>query len=154
MAKSKPQKSKASICVVEPLEPRVLFSADISVVLPDITADNNVEEVLPSPDLLDYVQVDQPDKFSGEIAFIDQKVPDAERLSEKLRFQGHTVVEVPASASGLDFVTSTLKNFNDVSSVHIISHSDGQRVQLGDTWITSDLLKQNQAQLQLSLIHI
>jgi len=144
MANSKPGKNQVPHYKLELLEPRILFSADVSALLPDISPDDSVEEKF-APVAL---QIDQPDDFSGAITFINQNVPEADLLAEKLRFQGHTVIEVSDSVSGLDVITSTLKSFSDVSSIHIISHSDGQSVQVGDTWVTDELLEQNHAQLE------
>ncbi len=78
-----------------------------------------------------------------EVVFVDAGVEDSETLLAGLRGDGQDstqwlIVELSADEDGIEQITETLAGLSGVDAVHIISHGDGQGIQLGDTRLDVD----------------
>ncbi len=78
-----------------------------------------------------------------EVVFIDGGVDDAETLLDGLRGnrEDHTqwlVLELSADEDGIDQITHALSKLSGVDAVHILSHGDGEGIQLGNTRLDVD----------------
>ena len=80
-----------------------------------------------------------------QVVFVDEGVQDRDVLVQDLVTNGDAevqwlVVELSSEADGIAQVTSVLSQLSGVDAVHIVSHGDGNGIQLGDTCLlyTSD----------------
>ena len=78
-----------------------------------------------------------------EVVFVDAGVEDAQTLLDGLRGDGEEqtqwlIVELSADEDGVDQITRTLSQLSGVDAIHILSHGDGQGIQLGNTRLDVD----------------
>ena len=78
-----------------------------------------------------------------EVVFIDAGVEDSQTLLDALRGEGEDqtqwlVVELNVDEDGIEQITQRLSRLNDVDAIHIVSHGDGEGLQLGDTKLNID----------------
>ncbi|TAL19632.1 MAG: DUF4347 domain-containing protein, partial [Aquabacterium sp.] len=156
----KTSRSKPPIgpALVEELESRLLYSADVEGVLPGAAA------LLPQPVEQSAVasvtdaaaQQAAASASSGaaavtqarvELVFVDASLPDADQLIAALRQQagdGRTleVVKLDAQRDGLEQITRALAGRHDIDAVHLIGHGDAQGLQIGATRLDADSLAQ------------
>lgn len=124
--------------VFEPLEPRLLLSADLPIDLGPVFRDDSFDD---SP-LLDAIS--QPSK---ELVLIASDTPNYQSLVEDL-FSNATsdraiqVVLIDASQDGLRQITSVLSAYNDLDAVHLVTHGNEASIALGDSQIRLDTLSQ------------
>jgi hypothetical protein len=134
--KSRKSDHTPSAVVVEPLEPRVLYSADFVSPGIDLSGEIDLAENDGSP-----LTVDGEVLGEWTLVYIDAGVPDRDLLINDLRLRADTplkIVEGDAGVSGLDQIFSMLSVSGPVEAVHIISHGTADGVALGDIWINSD----------------
>ena len=73
-----------------------------------------------------------------EVVVVDSRVEDSESLLSDLRGQsdGSTqwvVIRLSESEDGIEQISSALDELSGVDAIHLLSHSDGEGIQLGDT---------------------
>ena len=73
-----------------------------------------------------------------EVIFVDAGVDDAETLIEGLRVGGDqqvqwVVIDLVATEDGVEQITEALSQLSSVDAVHLLSHGDGDGIQLGNT---------------------
>ena len=167
--KSTPRRRHKAL--IEPFEPRILLSADLSPVHPDSFAHlNETDETalglsfdtfaeVEGQDFIVYSgfqeDVQQPAQQRREIVFVDQQVEDYEILLESIR--DSDAVDVSATAievivldrdrDGLEHISEILAGRSDIDAVHILSHGSEGSVQLGGSHLSSDNLDQYQDRL-------
>jgi hypothetical protein len=134
--------------VLEAIEPRLLYSADLSPVgLPN--------EVAPAVNIQAQQQPIAATAVSIEIVVIDARVADAQILLADIELQraaGRSleVIHVQAQDDGLNLVTDAIaqaqSNGFQVSALHIISHGRDGEFDLGRQAIDQSSLRQNAAQ--------
>ncbi len=78
-----------------------------------------------------------------EVVFVDSAVDDAETLLDGLRGEGDDqtqwlVVELAADQDGIEQITATLSELSGVDAIHIVSHGDGQGIQLGNARLDAE----------------
>ena len=78
-----------------------------------------------------------------EVVFVDSGVEDAQTLLDGLRGEGDDqtqwlVIELAADQDGIEQITATLTELSGVDAIHILSHGDGQGIQLGNTRLDVD----------------
>ncbi|MEM7259162.1 MAG: DUF4347 domain-containing protein, partial [Pseudomonadota bacterium] len=135
--------------VVESLEPRTMFSADVLSAPPepaDDPLDEHLNDVLPDT----HTSTDNP--AAAELVFIDQRVAEVDLLISELRKQQDNgrpleIQLVPQSANGIDLISSVLSS-TTVSAVHIISHGSTSGFHLGDSWVDAQFTADNSATLE------
>ena len=136
--------------LVEPLEPRILLSADLPVA--------PVEGGLPAdPDPAASEELRLPDRHEGpgveqhaprrELVFVDAGVEGYEALVADLRdaqpapaARSRSCCWTPAATASPRSATRWPPTANDLDAVHVVSHGSERGVQLGDTWLTSESL--------------
>lgn len=74
-----------------------------------------------------------------EIVFLDTQVPEYERLAEGIK-PGREVVLLDADRDGIKQITAMLARLGDIDAVHIVSHGQAGRLQLGSAWLSMDNL--------------
>ena len=78
-----------------------------------------------------------------EVVFVDSGVNDAQTLLDGLRDGGEEetqwlVFELASDQDGVEQITRTLSQLDSVDAIHIVSHGDGEGIQLGDTRLDMD----------------
>ena len=152
MLTTKRKKSIHGLLVVERLESRVLFSADVGTEL-GLSADaddvDHIVELLP-PDgdespysplnsLRTAIPVTQ-----NTLVVIDVDVPDIHTIVDELQgAPGVTVVIADGTENPLSLIASSLASVDSVDQLHIISHGDGSGIRLGGERITAEELTQS-----------
>ncbi|MFK8113887.1 MAG: DUF4347 domain-containing protein, partial [Rubripirellula sp.] len=73
-----------------------------------------------------------------EVVFVDAGVDDSETLIDGLRNDSGSqsqwvVLELNAEEDGIEQITAALSGLSGVDAIHILSHGDGEGIQLGDT---------------------
>ena len=149
-----------------PLEDRILLSAEgadeiqlaepdpelVAALLPDSTADGEAPKQAPplvatddslpaTTDVADLPVFDPA--LPLEVVFVDAGVEDAETLLDSLRAEtGEAtqwlVVELDADRDGVEQITAVLSELSDVDAVHLVSHGDGEGLQLGNARLDLD----------------
>ncbi|HYL19236.1 MAG TPA: DUF4347 domain-containing protein, partial [Burkholderiales bacterium] len=141
--------------VIEEIEPRILFSADVAPMLPDAA---------PPVAVVEHRVIDQTGEFIGEAApdqharrqevvFVDTATPDYNKLVADIEAQSGLerqlrVVLLDAHADGIQQISAALADLKDVSAVHIISHGADGAVQLGEATLNLTTLAENAARIQ------
>jgi hypothetical protein len=121
--------------VVEALEPRLLYSADLGPSLLGAVVSPVAEQrMLESAPQAVQPQAGASQTQAREVVFVDAATPDAERLLAGIAAQpGRSidVVRIAADEDGLARIGAELAARQDVSAVHIISHGSDGAVYLG-----------------------
>ena len=118
------KKRNSETVVVEPLEQRVLLSADaISAVMPqEVDASNPEADQL---ELDEFVANLETNNQPLELVFVDTNVSGYEKIIADLTAQTHRNFDIHIlDGDGFRQVTETLQLNENVSSVHIISHGE------------------------------
>ena len=160
MKKQTNSKKQNSKIILEELEARQLFSGGLEGII--------VNE-LESP-IATYVDIDSTkdttstqqetsiasaaEVISQEIVFIDTGVEDYQTLVDDILNNSDTsrnieVVLLNSNENGIDVISSTLQDRNDLDAIHIISHSDDGTVQRGTTSLNADTLADNNLAIAL-----
>ena len=126
--------------VAEPMEERILHSADIT---PLHLADAMAATVLLQNAQLPAEVQTQP----NEIAFVDATLTDSAALLADLRAQAAAgrpieVVTIEAGQDGLAVIGSTLAGRHDVTAIHVLAHGSDGVMQLGGARLDADTLLQ------------
>ena len=112
---------------LEPLEARILYSADLLPVTDGLGA------------LHATITTDsQSLAGTSEIVFVDAGVQDHQRLVDDLLAQraagrNITVHVIEPGTDGLSFITTTLSHHQGVSAIHLVSHGEPGQVVVGNT---------------------
>jgi len=127
---------------LEPLEPRLLYSADTPSAL--------AAALVGTPDaehrLLDAAGEFAVQSAPQEIVFIDARTPDSAQLVEDITAQSGRDVELivlDAERDGLEQISEALAGRENVAALHFIAHGGEGVMQLGNTLVTADSLEGN-----------
>jgi hypothetical protein len=149
--------------LIEELEPRLLFNADIAAVVPTPTAAATASDVQATPQVqylppqpVAQQQTTAPAQGSGsdtataaakpvELVFVDASVQDAQKLVANILAQqdGSKTIEVhylDAQHDGVEQITQVLQGRQDISALHIISHGKDGTLELGNTILDANSL--------------
>ena len=151
---------------IEPLEPRLLFSATADIaVLDDANSDTTyLIQAAANTDLdaiyytahdpagfadTNTLQIDAPqDDTPQEVVFIDTRVDDYPSLLDDIlqnkSAEDVAVVLLEPDSDGVGQITEALKNYAGVGAIHIISHGTAGALQLGNTLLNQHSLSQYQ----------
>ena len=125
------------------LEPRIVF--DGAAVATAIAADEaaSVDDNNNEADDVSSATIPQPANSeqtpTTEIAFIDMRLPNAADLAAEMR-DGVLVVMIDPAQNGLDQISQTLNQHDNIDAVHILSHGDDNGFKIGSTLITADTI--------------
>ncbi|MEO8629176.1 MAG: DUF4347 domain-containing protein, partial [Betaproteobacteria bacterium] len=140
--------------VIEELEPRILYSADLSPVLPSApviaeqrTLDASGEFVSQPVDQQTGVAAEHARR---EIVFVDTAAPEYQALVDDVRSQSTLqrqldVVVLDSSRDGIAQITEALAGAHDVDAIHIVSHGAPGNIQVGGTQINANVIDRNAA---------
>ena len=140
--------------LVEELEPRILYSADVATLfgagLWTPGAEVRVMEAAAPPASSPQLAVATAQQSAREIVFIDSRVPDAMQLADELmqqRGNGRTfdIVMLNAAEDGIAQINRVLAGEHDLAAIHIISHGSAGALQLGSSLLDADELSRNSA---------
>ncbi|HEX7970727.1 MAG TPA: DUF4347 domain-containing protein, partial [Thiobacillus sp.] len=139
--------------MIEELEPRLLFSADLAPAVLDGSPIAAEQRVL-GADGEYAVQASEQESARLEVVFIDTRVDDYQQLLDGIRKQddgdGSRTIEVvliDSQDDGITRIGDYLAQQRDVDAVHIISHGLDGAIQLGSTYLDQDTLLERAAQL-------
>jgi len=153
--------------LMEELEPRILFNADVAAALAptlptDSTAPSTVQtQVLPPLPVATVSTTTTTETDSTatptqaqqtEIVFVDARVPDAQKLLDDLLSQQNATRQIEvkwldAQTDGIEQISDALADRRDIAALHIISHGSDGQVQLGSTWLNDSTLPTHMQQL-------
>ncbi|MCP3687022.1 MAG: DUF4347 domain-containing protein, partial [Gammaproteobacteria bacterium] len=140
--------------IFEELEPRVLFSGGIEGLIGS--------SLLPTEDAI-YLHLDaeenQPvreqsaeiaagETQSHELVFVDTRVTDYQSLVDDLinnadSTRNFEVILLDSEQNGIDLISQTLRGYDNLDAIHIISHGSDGNVQLGNTSLNAETLGEN-----------
>ena len=141
--------------VIEEIEARILYSADVGLGLVDFatpvpTAEHRIVDASG-----EFVQSDAKEGQARrqEIVFIDTATPDYQALADDIRAHADAdrqveVVLLDRDADGIKQISDTLAHRQDVSAVHFIAHGSDAEVELGDSKLNFDTLLKNATQIK------
>ena len=81
-----------------------------------------------------------------EIVFVFDNLPDWQQLADGVQ-PGAQVVVLDGTQDGLAQMADALKDRSGVDAVHILSHGDAGKVQLGNLWLDGNNTAAHQVQL-------
>ncbi|MEE9336829.1 MAG: DUF4347 domain-containing protein, partial [Methylococcaceae bacterium] len=159
MKKCKNNHKKSSKFILEELEPRVLFSGGIEGLI--------ATELEPA--IATYIDIDtNPDQASTqaeaqstasaqqvhEIVFVDTGVEGYQTLVDDIvnnadSTRNFEVVLLDSNQNGIEQISDTLLNHDELDAIHIISHGEDGNIQLGNTSLNSNTLAENQLAITL-----
>ncbi|WP_233214590.1 LamG-like jellyroll fold domain-containing protein [Rhodopirellula bahusiensis] len=77
-----------------------------------------------------------------EVIFIDDGVQESDALVQNLRDQSEdtqwVIVRLASDQSGIDQISSALSTLQGVDAIHLVSHGDGEAIQLGSDRLSID----------------
>jgi Domain of unknown function (DUF4347)/NPCBM/NEW2 domain/Bacterial Ig domain/Cadherin-like/Putative Ig domain/Cadherin domain len=153
----KTPKRKSTRPVIEELEPRILYSADLNPLVIDDGSQAQSAEYRLLNDVTQVAlqathRVNQSELRTHEIAFVDSSVQDYQRFIDDLRAQSGSrdidVVLLEKGRDGFKQISDVLDNEANVSAIHIISHGSDGSIQLGGSKLDFDSLIGNAAQIK------
>jgi trimeric autotransporter adhesin len=140
--------------VVEEIEPRILYSADVNPLLwggidPNGTA---IVAAVDSGASTPPPTVDAQQQRRREIIFVDAAVLDSQTLVDALIAQRGgsadiEIVQLRADADGLAQIDAVLAGEQGIDALHIVSHGEAGRLQLGNGFVDSAALQAHAASL-------
>ena len=141
--------------VIEEIEPRILYSADIAPMLPEAAAPVPVVEHRVIDQTGEFIGAAAPDQQARrqEVVFVDTATPDCSKLVADIEAQSGPerqlhVVLLDAHADGIQQISAALAQLKDVSAVHIIGHGADAEVRLGGATLNLTTLAENAARIQ------
>ena len=128
---------------LEAMEPRVLFSADAAVLLGGLALDglhddlDNVALIQSAPGSASSNDQNTAAAESNavELIVIDNSVDDADWIAEQLRAENKSnrvIVFLDTDKSGIEQISGTLEQYDNVSALHIFSHGEDAELLLGN----------------------
>ncbi|UZT79130.1 Ig-like domain-containing protein [Ectopseudomonas chengduensis] len=154
-ATAQPTNLPARSALAVALEPRMLFDGAVAATVAETadaqpTADAShdqasLESAHSSADNLAATPTGTTDNRQ-EVVFIDNQVKDYQQLISGLK-PGSEVVVLDGSKDGLQQIADYLSGRSGIDAIHIISHGDVGKVQLGNSWLDSNDLANRSATL-------
>jgi hypothetical protein len=149
-AEEKTSRKRRSKALLEPLEPRLLLSADLKAIT--VGAADDTATNLETENGVDTAQVigDSAQGFlenplvagtgSAELIFVDPRVQDYEVLTQGLKESGDIVV-LDVNQDGVRQIADSLAEREEVSAVHILSHGAAGKITLGSSMLDAGSLE-------------
>ncbi|MEO1542251.1 MAG: DUF4347 domain-containing protein, partial [Pseudomonadota bacterium] len=127
-----------------PLEPRLVFDAALGAELVDATVDAVTDEAPTDTDVPEDVHASVAGVENGvTVVVIDEGVEDAASLADDLPADA-VVITLDASDDGLTSIADALSGLGPVSDLHILSHGEAGRIQLGAEMVDTGALTEAQ----------
>jgi VCBS repeat-containing protein len=148
-------RSKRVRPLVEQLEPRILYSADLNPALvhDPVVAPQIEHRVIDTNGEFTHIGASDTQLSRYEVVFVDTATPDYQRLIDDIRSNGQDgrtleVVLLDHARDGIKQITDFLGTRTDISAVHIISHGSDGSVQLGGATLNFDSLLKNASSIK------
>ncbi|ASJ72603.1 cadherin-like domain-containing protein [Granulosicoccus antarcticus] len=151
--KSRHDKMMVHRALIDPLEPRLLYSADhplgLAVAFDDSSAlqDELQSDHASAIDLAAGMEVAESEELRS-VAFVDRLVVDFDGLSSRLESQGIVVHAIDSSSNGVEQVTSYLSAYSELDAVMIYSHGADSGFTLGSSVVNSETLSLYESEMQ------
>ncbi|MES2354813.1 MAG: NosD domain-containing protein [Pseudomonadota bacterium] len=144
--------------ILEELEPRILYSADLSPLVADFghvpAASSSVLQVTAAPitstQLTNATQTtnQEENQRRHEIVFIDSAVAGYEKLAKEISANSSTsrafeVVIIDKGLNGVAQISAALENQQNLDTIHIISHGDTGEIKIGNISLNNQNLLSN-----------
>ncbi|MGB7306885.1 MAG: DUF4347 domain-containing protein, partial [Burkholderiaceae bacterium] len=139
----KPPRPAYDYLVVEKMEARVLFSADLNPLGTDFTAHyqqaiNHESQVSLENGMLDAQPSEQQRQRTRELIVVDESVDGAEDLVNQIRDSAEPerefmVILLSAESDGIEQISAHVDAAGTFDAWHVISHGDSAAIQLGNT---------------------
>ncbi len=144
-----PVKAPVMPALAMALEPRMLFDGAVAATMAEAadakpTADTAAKVAQAHPSQDNSVHEASKDNLSAvpagtsdhrqEVVFVDASVKGYQQLVAGLK-PGTEVVVLDANKDGLQQIADYLQGRSGIDSIHILSHGDVGKVQLGNTWL-------------------
>jgi hypothetical protein len=139
---------------MEELEPRLLFSADSPVVAIDPRAvDADVPPPVPAitetaeTSSIAEIAIDDKSRESiqqrHEVVFVDASAPNYRQLIDDLAKSNDAgrkveIVVIDSDRDGIEQITDALSRYRNLDAVHLVSHGEDGRLQIGSGQLTQD----------------
>jgi hypothetical protein len=138
---------------IEQLEPRILYSADISPLLAAAVIGPPVAEQRVIDTNAEFAAQNQQAVQSAphEVVFIDARTPDYALLVRDIAAQSNRQIDVvmlTGDRDGLQQITDALAGRENVAALHIIALGSDGVMQLGATAVTTDSLQRDAVQVE------
>ncbi|MGD9363537.1 MAG: DUF4347 domain-containing protein, partial [Desulfobacterales bacterium] len=143
------RKKQRSAYLLESLEARLLFSADLAP-LPVDAGTTGAEfesdlEISLQPDSAGVEEAGENTQERLEVIFVDSGVDDYQQLIEDIESQlekgrQFDIVNLDSDSDGIDQISAYLRQHEGIDAVHVVSHGSEDAVKLGNVWLTSDKL--------------
>src|SRR3954464_1096796 len=158
MKKAAKKKASRRRPLIEEVEPRILYSADVNPLavpapLPaeNRSVDSGGEFVAPAA--APQQSAAAVEQSRHEIVFVDTNTPDYQKLVDDIQAQSGAqrqidVVLLDGQGDGIKQISDTLAGQKDVSAVHLISHGADGEVQLGASTLNFDSLLKSAQQIK------
>ncbi|MGK0440331.1 MAG: putative delta-60 repeat protein [Pseudohongiellaceae bacterium] len=145
--------------IIEEIEQRQLFSAGLEgIIVDDVEVDNaqylNIDNLGTRSGVNPDDNAALADQQRHEIVFIDSNLDNYQMLVDDIinnagNDSNIDVVLLDSQQNGIQLISDTLEDRDDLDAVHIISHGDDGSVQLGNTRLNADSLSQNTLDIAL-----
>jgi hypothetical protein len=159
MKKCKNSHKKSSKFILEELEPRVLFSGGIEGLIATelepaiatyINIDTNSDQASTPADAISTASEQQV----HEIVFVDTGVEGYQTLVNDIVNNADStrnieVVLLDSNQNGIEQISETLLDHDDLSAIHIISHGEDGNIELGNTRLNDETLTENSLAITL-----
>ncbi len=141
-----------SEALLEEMEARQLFSGGIEGFLVD---DNELEPLYmdinsgqEQPEVADTLTMSTTDNMRQELVFIDTDVDNYQQLLNDILKQSDAernieVILLDNQRDGIEQITEALANYQNLDAVHLISHGSDGSVDIGNSQLDTEILKQN-----------
>jgi Domain of unknown function (DUF4347)/Domain of unknown function (DUF4082) len=100
----------------------------------------------PSSEFTDFLELNHNLNNTQTIAFVDSRVPNLINLTENL--QADIKVILDPNQDGFEQISKVLKQYDNLTGIHIISHGNTAELQLGNNIFNSASLNKNNIGLQ------
>ena len=143
------RKKRRSAYLLESLEARLLFSADLAPLPVDGgTSGTEFEsdlEISLQPDGAGVQEAGENTQERREVIFVDSGVDNYQQLIDDIESQlekgrQFDIVNLDSDFDGIDQISEYLRQHEGIDAVHVVSHGSQDAVKLGNVWLTSDKL--------------
>ncbi len=136
--------------LIEELEPRLLFSADLAPVSPNVFQPDAEQRTLdPSGEF----SPTRAQSLRHELVLVDTRIEDYQILLNDIFKQAGDnrhieIIVLDAARDGLEQISELLQQRNSLDALHIISHGDAGQLQLGNTRLDEAALASRASQFE------
>jgi hypothetical protein len=153
-----PPPRRRSRPLLEEIEARILYSADLAAAVDAVTPVVAVEQrsIASGGEFVEPHAAEQAAEHAAqthELVFVDASVPDAQGLiadiaSQQTAQRRIETVVIGQDADGIDVISRALAQRHDIEAVHVLGHGRDGEVQLGSARLDFDTLLDNATRIK------